>query len=204
MVREGGVHNGRLFYNIGNTYFRMEDTGRAILNYRRARQFIPSDVNLQQNLDFARSKRLDRIDEKQETKVLRTVFFWHYDLSTRTRSFLFIGCWIGFWTLLGLRILVRRVVLAWGLAITGLIGALVLASLLTETMALHNDRPGVIVSREVVARKGDSETYEKSFTEPLHAGTEFRLREDRGEWIAIELADGRTCWVPTKSAEIAR
>jgi len=67
IVSEGDIHNGKLFYNIGNTYFRMEDIGRAILNYRRAQTFIPHDESLQRNLGTARMKCLDRIETKQET-----------------------------------------------------------------------------------------------------------------------------------------
>ena len=85
-MREGGIENGKLYYNLGNVYFRMNDIGRAILNYRRAESYIPNDPNLHQNLSYARSRRLDEIEERQKTKVLRTLFFWHYDLSGWTRS----------------------------------------------------------------------------------------------------------------------
>ena len=70
ITREGGIQNGKLHYNIGNAYFRMNDFGRAILSYRRAEQYIPNDPNLQQNLDYARKRRTDRIEEQQKTKVL--------------------------------------------------------------------------------------------------------------------------------------
>ena len=51
-------------------------------------------------------------------------------------------------------------------------------------------------------RKGDGEGFAKSFVEPLHAGTEFELVEQRGRWYHVELADGRRCWVPIDSAGI--
>jgi uncharacterized protein YgiM (DUF1202 family) len=56
----------------------------------------------------------------------------------------------------------------------------------------------------VVARKGNSETYEPSFKDPLHSGTEFTLIEDRGDWYQIELADARTCWVTSKDVALVR
>ncbi|MBN2451856.1 MAG: tetratricopeptide repeat protein, partial [Lentisphaeria bacterium] len=86
IAREGNIHNGRLYYNIGNCYFRMEDLGRAILHYRRAEQYSPNDPNLRQNLAYARSKRLDRIDVPERRRVLETVLFFHYDLSQRARA----------------------------------------------------------------------------------------------------------------------
>ena len=90
------------------------------------------------------------------------------------------------------------------MAAIAIIAALLLTSLASEAIQHQRIRPGVIVNRQVVARKGDSETYEKSFTEPLHAGTEFKLLESRPDWLEIELADGRTCWVPINSAELVR
>ena len=49
----------------------------------------------------------------------------------------------------------------------------------------------------MIARKGDGDTYEPSFKEPLHAGAEFKLMENRGEWYQVELADGQRCWIPS-------
>ncbi|MBN1674407.1 MAG: tetratricopeptide repeat protein [Kiritimatiellae bacterium] len=204
IANEGGIENGRLYYNIGNAYFRMEDLGRAVLYYRRAQQYIPNDINLQQNLQYARDKRLDKIDEKQRTRVLKTLFFWHYDFSARARSVLFAVFFLAVWGGAALRLFFRRGWLNWTLALAAIAAALFMASLLVETAALRNERPGVVISPQVVARKGDSETYEKSFTEPLHAGTEFTLVEQRADWYHVQLADGRRCWVPAKSAELVR
>jgi tetratricopeptide (TPR) repeat protein len=108
--REGGIDNGRLFYNIGNIYFRLGDTGKAILNYRRAERFIPNDVNLQQNLNYARSRCVDKIELKPQTQVSRTIFFWHYDLSGPTRSWLFAAIFGLLWVFAGMYVLKRKCV----------------------------------------------------------------------------------------------
>ena len=84
------------------------------------------------------------------------------------------------------------------------LSVLMAGSLVIEEGNLHKTRPGVIISSEVVARKGNSETYEPSFKEPLHSGTEFSLIEDRGSWYHVELVDSRTCWVPSKDVELVR
>ena len=62
----------------------------------------------------------------------------------------------------------------------------------------------MIISPQVIARKGNSDTYEPSFKEPLHSGTEFTLIEKRGTWYQIELSDSRKCWVPEKDIEFVR
>lgn len=88
IIDQGGVRNAKLYYNLGNAYFLVDDIGRAILNYRRALQLDSSDVNLRNNLAFARSQRLDKVSAATERRVLETLFFWHYDFSLRTKFFL--------------------------------------------------------------------------------------------------------------------
>ena len=204
ILREGGIQNGKLYYNLGNVYFRLKDLGRAILNYRRAEQYIPNDPNLKQNLDYAREKRLDDIEEKQETKVLKTLFFWHYDLSTKSRVAIFSGCFVLLWSVAAIRIFTQASYLKWCFSVSFILSLLLAGSLLAEELSLRNTRPGVVISQEVVARKGNSETYEPSFKDPLHSGTEFTLIENRGTWYQIELADARTCWVPSEDVALVR
>jgi len=202
IASEGGIHNGRLYYNVGNAYFRLGDLGRAILYYRRAELFIPDDANLRQNLSYARSKCVDKIPEKQQTKILKTLFFWHYDLAPKTQLSLFAVCFMVLCVSASVRIFTRRAVLTWCLVISAIGGTLFFGSLLTDVVTQGRNPSGVIVASEVVARKGDGLTYDPSFKSPLHAGTEFDLIEDRSDWWHIELSDGRRCWIPDKAGAI--
>ncbi len=202
IVHEGNIHNGRLFYNIGNAYFRMKNIGQAILNYRRAQRYIPNDVNLQQNLAYARSKRLDKIEETQEKQMLKRIFFWHYDLPTEVRVYLFFASFLISWLGAALLLFRRSNSARLLLAAAAFVCMLFLVSLLVETYHIKQQPPGVIISEEVIGRKGDSEAYEKSFTEPLHEGAEFVLLEKRGNWYHVELLDGRRTWIPANSAEM--
>jgi hypothetical protein len=204
IIKEGEIRNGKIYYNLGNVYFRMKDIGRAILNYRRAEQYMPDDPNLRQNLNFAREKRLDDIEEKQETRVLKTLFFWHYDLSTGIRVILFLSFFILFWIFAIFRVFMKRSYLIWLMVISAFVSILVSGSLVAEETSLRMTRPGVMISKETMARKGNSETYEPSFKDPLHAGTEFVLLEDRNDWYHVELPDSRKCWVPSRDVELVR
>ena len=199
---EGGVRNGKLFYNIGNTHFKLGEIGKAILNYKRAERFIPNDVNLQQNLQFAKARRIDRIEEPQERQVLKILFFWHYDFPTSVRVILFSAFFILFWICASIRLFAANPFLKWVIRFTAGLSILFAGSLVVDMIQQQTNHPGVIIRSEVVARKGDSETYEKSFKEPLHAGTEFLLIEKRGNWFNIELSDSRRCWVPAADVEM--
>ena len=61
---------------------------------------------------------------------------------------------------------------------------------------------GVIIDQEVIGRQGDAESYQPSFEDPRHGGTEFALLEERGAWWQIELPDGRRSWIPARSGEL--
>jgi len=201
LTREGGVENGMLYYNIGNAYFRTRDIGRAIVNYRRAQSLMPYDANVVQNLQFARSRRVDDIEIQAKRKVAEALFFWHHDLTPRTKAALFGWAVVIAWGAAAVRLFRPRPSLNW-IAGTGAgLAILMVSSLAIDARAAATIREGVIVASEVIARKGDSETYEPSFKEPLHAGTEFRIREARAGWLQAELGDGRTCWLPEKAVE---
>jgi hypothetical protein len=201
IAQQGGVRNGRLYYNLANAYFLSGDIGRAILDYRRATQYIPNDVNLHQNLDWARSQRIDRIDEPQRARVLKTLFFWHYDLSMRARTWIFAAAFLALWALAALRLFTPRRWLVAAIMAFAALSLLFFGSLAVDAWAQSHDASGVVLAQEVVGRKGNGESYEASFKEPLHAGTEFSLLEARSEWWRIALLDGRDCWIPAAAAE---
>ncbi len=202
LVQEGEIKNGKLFYNIGNIFFLLDDIGRAILNYRRAEQYIPNDSNLVKNLAYARSMRQDKLEIKDREKILQTLFFFHYDLGTQTRLIFFSLFYISLWIFAGIRIFSRRPFTSWGLGVTLFFTLLFGISLFVESRQTAINRIGVIVDAEVIGRQGDAESYQASFEDPLHGGTEFALLEERGAWWQIELPDGRSSWIPARSGEL--
>ena len=60
---------------------------------------------------------------------------------------------------------------------------------------------GVLVSQEVIVRKGDGNAYEPQFNEPLHEGVEFKVTNRRRGWLHIELPDGNRGWINERDAE---
>ena len=84
-LADGGVNNGKLFYNLGNAYLKNDDLGRALLWYERALKRIPDDPDLRFNYDYALTLTKDERGEK-ESPLLRILFFWKYQLSPFKRS----------------------------------------------------------------------------------------------------------------------
>ncbi len=52
-VVRSGLENGALYYNIGNSYFRKDKLGKAVLNYERAKRFLPRDADSDFNYHYA-------------------------------------------------------------------------------------------------------------------------------------------------------
>ena len=58
---ERGVKNPYLFYNLGNTYFKLGQLGYAILYYEKAISLKPFDRDARENLEYARRSLKERI-----------------------------------------------------------------------------------------------------------------------------------------------
>ena len=82
--------------------------------------------------------------------------------------------------------------------------SLVAAMLLSGSAALDWYRftaieRGVVVEDEVMARKGNGESYEPAFDQGLPEGTEFRVLGRRGDWIHIRMSPDEEGWIPSQT-----
>ncbi len=197
-----GVHNGKLYYNLGNTYLQLGDLGRAILNYRRAERLIGNDAALQANLNYARSLRRNQIAPSGEQAALHTVFFWHYETPLRWRWWTAIGAYTLFWGLLAVRAFVRAPGTGYAAIVMLVVFLAAGASSAVELTQREHEQAGVTVQDDIVVRKGNGEAYDPQFEEALHEGVEFQLIEERAGWYKIELPDGSAGWIRQAQAEI--
>lgn len=202
LVSERGIVNSKLYYNLANAYLRLGDVGRAILNYRKAAHLDPADGNVTRNLEHARTMRRDKLESEGGSQIVETLLFWHYDFAFDTRLRLFAGVWIGFWGVVVLRLLGRSWVPREIAIALGAASALILGSVALDAVQARSEVAGVVIAPDTVARQGDGPSYEPSFEEPLHAGAEFRLLEERPGWYRVELPDGRRCWLAAGDVEL--
>jgi tetratricopeptide (TPR) repeat protein len=201
-VVDAGIRNGPLYYNLGNTHLRLGEIGKAIADYRRAQRLTPGDRRLKANLHFARSLRRDHIPASGERALLRTAFFWHYALPLRVRA---TAAAIGyglFWLLLAARQLGLRAKLGYAALACLALWVVLAISVAMEWPSHHGLTEGVLVTSDVVVRKGNGEGYRPQFAQPLHEGVEFKVAERRGDWIRIQLADGNEGWVRERDVEL--
>ena len=199
-----GVRNAKLYYNLGNAYFRINDLGRAILQYRRGLQLEPGNRRLQANLQYALSRRLDQIEVKATTRRSLTarLLFWHDDLSLHAQVTLAL---VAFWLIWGCAIAYRfrpHASFLGGVAIAAFCFALLASSSALVHMQNTAVRHGVIVAREAPVRKGNGDSYALQFPRPLHLGAEFEVIENRPHWLHVRLDNGATGWIRQNHAEL--
>lgn len=203
-VAKGG-ESAELFYNMGNTYYRMDSIPRAILWYERALILSPGDQDIRANLRLARTKTIDKIIPEEELFFVQ----WYYSLLNmmsasgwaRAGVIFFILALVTFGVFLFFRsINVRK---------AGFYGALIFVILVvvTNLMSWHqysrqNNRYRAILMEQVVNVKSTpSDTGTDLFV--LHAGTSMQIiDESMVGWLQIRLSDGKVGWLPSKTVEV--
>jgi len=192
-----GHANGHVFYNLGNSYVRLGETGRAILNYRKALLLTPRDGDLKANLQYARSLCQDRI-EPAASSIWRTLAFWHFGLNLRGLLFGFLLLHALFWGFLFLRLFLDREWLQWSIALSLILSLLAAASSAVKYRETYHNPGGVILVSEATVRAGF--THHDTALFILHQGAEFRILDAEGGWWKIELPDGKKGWLPAEAA----
>jgi len=197
-----GVVNGRLEFNLANCYLQAGDLGQAILHYRRVQRLIPRDEMLADNLAVARSRCLTSIRPTRRSAFLQSVFFWHYQTPVGGRTQVALVLYIALWALLVVRNFIpRRAITVSGIVCALLAGAAASSVGITR-WSDRNAPDGVVTAMDVVVYKGPGPGYQRQFEEPLQPGVEFNLRQRRGDWWKIELADGKSGWIDATQAEL--
>lgn len=197
-----GVTNGRLEYNLGNCYLQAGDLGPAILHYRRAQRLAPRDPLLLDNLREARSRRVTNIEPTRRSTVLHSVFFWHFATTQAARLLAGLVAYGAFWTLLTLRVLLRRRWLTVAASVCLVLTLLLGGSVGMDAWRDRNAPAGVVTAMDVVVSKGPGPGYQRQFEQPLQPGVEFTLRERRADWWRIELPDGKSGWIEASAADL--
>jgi len=191
-LRRNGGECGAVLFNLGNAWFRAGEMGRAIAAYKEAERYLPRDPVLVANL--AEARRVAGV-AAPPAELADRLLFWRawssYPLAAQSA----IGFAVLAFVLAGaVRLGVRKLVVP--ARIVSVHAALALVVFALEFHRFEIERRGVVVIEQVMARKGDAESYGPAFTAPLIEGQEVRVLDSRSGWTRVQLDNGIDGWVP--------
>jgi len=175
-----GFCSGVVFYNLGNAYYRAGEFGRAILNYRKAKPYRPSDPLLEANLQQALVSAPGKLSDLPRP-WWDHVFFWTESIDYPTR----VAIALSFLVLTPLialsAFLFHRKKLIWlASAVTGVAMLFVIDAVLNSPENARMNR--AVITGETIARKGIGKDYEAAFDSPLKDGAEFEMLQEANGW----------------------
>ena len=202
-MKSNGV-SADIYYNLGNAYYRTDNITKALLNYERAHLLSPGDDDINFNLQFARSKTIDKLAPESEmffvTWYKSLVNFTTLDNWAKTSILAIIGAlFLVLLYLFGPHLLLRKV---------GFFGAIVfiVIFLLSNLFAfqqkqmLANRTGAIIITPSVNVKKTPAKSSADQFV--LHEGTRVDITDKAMKgWRGIKLSDGREGWIETKHLE---
>ena len=184
---------GNLFYNLGNSWFKLGDNGRAILNYKRALALEPNFPEATANLQVAL-----RAAQTEEHTTIADLLRSYADLFPLVAS-------IGFWfTLLCVCFSWRGSKVLRSIGKVGLpcFLALFLLGLGFFFWIGHGDKdPDRAIVIEAPADLKFGPANGARTAETLSVGQEVHLISERGEWSLCRAISGTLGWLPTRSVE---
>lgn len=182
-ILAGGFQHGQIYYNLGNTYYRQGELGKAIANYRRAQRLLPRNADLEANLRLAKSSAEDTELSGETPVVIQRVFFWFFLLNHNELAILTITLYVILMVLLFLSIVFKY---AWlKKFILGFSAGLFIAaaSLGIKTYREQWINHGVVISPQCQVRYGPGEEYEPKFE--IHNGAECIIESEKDDWYKV-------------------
>ena len=194
-----------VYYNLGNSYYKLNKTALSILNYERALLFDPGNKDIRFNLEVARLKAVDRIETVDDfflTEWLRDI---QNLLSTNAWSKFSIACFILLIGCLFLFFFSRMIFLKklGFFAGLGLLICVVFGNFFAynQKTKLTQRNTAIVFAPTVTIKSSPDSSGTDLFI--LHEGTKVKLKNNRlGDWNEVETADGNVGWIKRSEIEV--
>ncbi len=197
-ILQNGRESGALYYNLGNSYFKEGNLGRAVLNYERARRLIPRDSDLNFNYRYAISQSGQNIAEGTMSFLEGLIdhYIQFYTRAEMLGIIMFLSLLIGLAHLLSLY-------LKWSVRLPkGIIGVLTAIWILYGfgfIIKIQAERNLAVVVEKTEGRFEPREDATVHFS--LNEGAKIKILKIEGGWSKIKRPDGKIAWIPQKVLE---
>lgn len=194
----------KLYYNLGNAYYKSKDLAPAILNYERSLRLNPGDNDARFNLGMCQARIVDKINPVGVIIFTR----WYHSIGNSFNSntwgvasivlfLLFVACLFGYFF----------AKITWLKKSSFFIGLLAFClSLLSLTYSgqqsnsiLYPDE-AIIFTPTINIKSSPDKSGTDLFI--LHEGSKVTVLSVLGLWSEIELEDGSVGWLETKNVQV--
>ena len=189
----------KLYYNLGNAYYKNNEIGKAIYNYELANKLQPNNQDVKTNLKIANEKTIDKIESKENFFIGAIKSGLVNSLSTSGWAWCSIVSLIGALALAFLfftssQIALKRI----GFFLSVLSFIVFIMSMIMGFTALEDKQVtnfAIILNRE--SKIHEEPTVSSSSKFSLHEGTRVSVLESNPNWTNIKLENGNEGWVKT-------
>ena len=186
-----GVSSMKLYYNLGNAYFKDDRIGKAILYYNRALRLAPGNDDIRYNLSVAEARTKDNIEDIPEFFFVTWMRDIRHTMGCTAWSLLslaLLACMLGLFLvyLLAQRISLRK---------AGFYGTVVAALLFMLTTWF-----AVVMTASTAVKSSPDKSSTDLFV--LHEGTVVTITDRLDGWCEVVIADGKKGWVEGRKIEI--
>ncbi len=184
-----------LYYNLGNSYYKLGDLGHSIWAYERALKIDPSHKNAFANLEFVNAKTEDKL-ELENTGITYWLKFFLFRFDINFWAYISLGLSVLFSIILYLFFTsksqkIKNMSLTFSFATLFGLVAVVIISYFNHKNVVEQTN-AVIISEFVEVRNAPSETAPSSFK--LHEGTKVDLLRSNDTWHEVGV-NGNVGWI---------
>lgn len=186
--------NAVIYYNLGNAYYRLNNIGKAILNYERALKNDPDFTKASDNLYLTQGRINNRIQPLQKIFFVR---WWQSMTAGNLSNAYAIAAIIIFLLAIAYFILSRLGSINFSLppqatmAMIVLCTLLIILSLASAQNAVNDDYAIVLDEGAPLMLKPESGSSKSLIPE----GTKVEIEDTQSAWYEVKLPDGRTGWI---------
>lgn len=204
-IEESGQKSAKLYYNLGNAWFKQGNYPKAILNYERALRLDPSYSDARYNLEFTSNFVQDKIEPVPEFILKSVARKVCYVMGSNAWAVIFLvllaaALMMGLLFLLGASVGKRRAGFYCGIVLLLLSAGALSFSIWQKSDSVKTDTAIVMSPVSSVKSSPSSGSSKDLFV--IHEGTKVTILDEVGTWRNISLADGRQGWIPASDIEI--
>ena len=204
-IEESGQKSAKLYYNLGNAWFKQGNYPKAILNYERALRLDPSYSDARYNLEFTSNFVQDKIEPVPEFILKSVARKVCYVMGSNAWAVIFLvllaaALVMGLLFLLGSSVGKRRAGFYCGIVLLLLSAGALSFSIWQKSDSVKTDMAIVMSPVSSVKSSPSSGSSKDLFV--IHEGTKVTILDEVGSWKNIALADGRQGWITSNELEV--